>query len=62
MKYAIGVDIGGTNTRVALIDEDFNLAKRVQFATDPKDPEGTLQKVARRRNWSLQTWKTGQSN
>ncbi|WP_289220101.1 ROK family protein [Ileibacterium valens] len=46
MKYAIGVDIGGTNTRVALIDEDFNLAKRVQFATDPKDPEGTLQKVA----------------
>ncbi len=46
MKYAIGVDIGGTNTRVALVDEDFNLKKRVQFSTDPKDPEGTLQKVA----------------
>lgn len=46
MKYAVGVDIGGTNTRVALIDDEYNLEKRVQFATDPRDPEATLQKVA----------------
>ena len=46
MKYAVGVDIGGTNTRVALIDEDLNLVKRVQFSTDTTDPEATLKKVA----------------
>ncbi|MCF0260330.1 MAG: ROK family protein [Erysipelotrichaceae bacterium] len=46
MKYAVGVDIGGTNTRVALVDEELNLLKRVQFATDTSDPEATLRKVA----------------
>lgn len=46
MKYAIGVDIGGTNTRVALIDEDLNVVKRVQFPTDSTDPEVTVKKIA----------------
>lgn len=46
MKYAIGIDIGGSNTRVALIDEDLNLLERIQFKTNPEDPEETLKKIA----------------
>lgn len=46
MKYAIGIDIGGSNTRVALIDENLNLIKRVQFPTNPEDPRATFQKIA----------------
>ncbi|MDD2414430.1 MAG: ROK family protein, partial [Eubacteriaceae bacterium] len=33
MKYAIGIDIGGTNTRVALVDENLKMIDRIQFAT-----------------------------
>lgn len=46
MKYAIGIDIGGSNTRVALVDEDMNLVKRVQFPTNPEDPDETFKKIA----------------
>lgn len=46
MKYAVGVDIGGTNTRVALINEDLQLEKRIQFPTDANDPEATVKKIA----------------
>lgn len=46
MKYAIGIDVGGTNSRVALIDEDFNILERVQFPTHTEDPEATLQELA----------------
>lgn len=46
MKYSIGIDIGGSNTRVALVDEDLNLAERIQFRTNPEDPEETLKKIA----------------
>lgn len=46
MKYAIGIDVGGTNTRVALVDEDFNLIERVQFPTDAQDPQATLERIA----------------
>ncbi|MDO4663839.1 MAG: ROK family protein [Erysipelotrichaceae bacterium] len=46
MKYSIGIDIGGSNTRVAVIDEDLNLIERVQFKTDATDPEVTLKKIA----------------
>lgn len=45
MKYAIGVDIGGTNTRVALVDEYLNVIKRDQFSTDVEDPYITLNQV-----------------
>lgn len=45
MKYAIGIDIGGTNTRVALIDEEYHLVERVQFDTDAHNPHVTLQKI-----------------
>ena len=46
MKYEIGVDIGGTNTRVALFDEDLNLVERVQFSTDVDEPSVTLKQIA----------------
>ena len=45
MKYAIGIDIGGTNTRVALIDENYQIQKRIQFSTNAEDPSETLQKI-----------------
>lgn len=46
MKYSIGIDVGGSNTRVALIDEDLNIVKRVQFKTNAEDPEETFRKIA----------------
>lgn len=46
MKYSVGVDIGGTNTRVALVNQDMELEKRIQFATDSADPEATVKKIA----------------
>ena len=27
MKYAVGIDVGGTNTRVALINEEYKIQK-----------------------------------
>ncbi len=45
-KYAAAVDIGGTNTRVALVDEDYNILKRVQFATMTDDPMENCRKIA----------------
>lgn len=47
MKYSIGIDIGGTNTRIALIDDKYNILDRVQFATDVNDPFNTLNELAR---------------
>ena len=35
MKYAVGIDVGGTNTRVALINEKYEIKERVQFGSDP---------------------------
>ena len=29
MKYAVAIDIGGTNTRVALIDENYVIEQRI---------------------------------
>ena len=45
MKYAVGIDVGGTNTRVALINEEYEILERIQFSTDSKDPEVTLNKI-----------------
>lgn len=45
MKYAVGIDIGGTNTRVALYDEKLQLIERVQFPTNNEDPEITLERI-----------------
>ena len=46
MKYSVAIDIGGTNTRVALADEELNLIERKQFATDSENPDVTLGKIA----------------
>ena len=40
--YTIGIDIGGTNTRIALIDEKYKIVKRIQFSTDANSPQNTL--------------------
>lgn len=45
MKYALGIDIGGTNTRVALIDEEYHIINRKQFPTDSNDPIQTFKKL-----------------
>lgn len=45
MKYAIGIDIGGTNTRVALVNEKYEIVERFQFSTDSKNPIPTLRKI-----------------
>ena len=45
MKYAAGIDVGGTNTRVALINEKYEMIKREQFSTNKEKPEETLMKI-----------------
>ena len=45
MKYAVGIDVGGTNTRVALINEKYEIKERVQFGSDPKNPIKTLTRL-----------------
>ena len=37
--------MGGTNTRVALIDEAFHIVKREQFLTDQEDAWETIYKI-----------------
>lgn len=40
MKYYIGIDIGGTNLRAALFDEDFTLIDKFKVGNEvPKGPE-----------------------
>ena len=46
MKYSVAIDIGGTNTRVALADEELNIIERKQFATDSENPDVILGKIA----------------
>lgn len=45
-KYVAAIDIGGTSTRVALVDQDYNLIKRVQFATKKDNPEENMKQAA----------------
>lgn len=47
MNYAIGIDLGGTNTRVALVDEKMKLADRVQFPTAADDPECSVKEITK---------------
>lgn len=46
MKYSVAVDIGGTNTRVALVDENYTILKRIQFATDAHHYAPTLEQIS----------------
>lgn len=45
-NYAIAIDIGGTNTRVALIDDAYRILERKQFATNATNPEETVNELA----------------
>ena len=45
MKYAVAIDIGGTNTRVALIDENYYICQRIQFPTDTENPYVTMNQI-----------------
>lgn len=45
MKYAVAIDVGGTNTRVALIDEKYTIVFRSQFSTNADDPDQTMNKI-----------------
>lgn len=45
MKYAVAIDVGGTNTRVALVDENYVIEERIQFSTDVENPENTLVQI-----------------
>ena len=46
MKYAVAIDIGGTNTKVALVNENLEITDRQQFSTNPENPGETLGKIA----------------
>ena len=46
MKYAVAIDIGGTNTRVALVNERLEITDRQQFSTNPENPAETLSKIS----------------
>ena len=46
MKYAVAIDIGGTNTRVALVNENLEITDRQQFSTNPENPGETLGEIA----------------
>ena len=49
MKYYIGIDIGGTNLRAALFDEDFTLIDKFKVGNEvPKGPEYNLNKIVTR--------------
>ena len=46
MKFAVAIDIGGTNTRVALVDETYSIVSRAQFSTYINSPDNTLDKIS----------------
>ena len=39
MRYAIGIDVGGTNIRIAIVDEDGNLYDVIKQSTKAKNIE-----------------------
>ncbi len=49
-RYAAAVDIGGTSSRVALFDEDYNLITRTQFPTLSDDPQENCRLIAEQIN------------
>ena len=55
MKYYIGIDIGGTNLRAALFDEDFTLIDKFKVGNEvEKGPEYNLNKlvIGVKERWS----------
>lgn len=53
-KNRICIDVGGTKTRVALISTNQVIMKREDFATDPDNPESTLDRIVRTvKGWDI---------
>jgi glucokinase len=46
MKYVAGIDVGGTNTRIALIDENYHIVQRIQFSSETHDPDQAVKQIA----------------
>jgi len=42
MKYALGIDIGGTNSRVSLFDQNYELISKKTISSDPNNYTKTL--------------------
>lgn len=45
MKHALSIDIGGTNTRVSLITEDYKVVGYESFSTSADDPIQTMNQI-----------------
>lgn len=56
--YTAGIDIGGTNTRIAIVNEAYEIMQRVQFSTETDNPNATLKKF-RRSYRALESMLTG---
>ena len=55
--YTAGIDIGGTNTRIALINDLYEIVERLQFPTDVNNPQATLQKIQDTvQGFSAESW------
>lgn len=45
MNHVISIDIGGTNTRVSLVDESLKIIRKTVFNTDSRNPNTTIEKI-----------------
>lgn len=52
MKYAIGVDVGGTKTDIGLVDRSGNVKRKIRFRT-PKKKDEFLKKFVKRMSLLL---------
>lgn len=56
MKYIVGIDIGGTNIRAALLDEERNILDKIKIKNEvSKGPEYNLDKII---NYINTNWKS----
>ena len=45
MKYALGVDVGGTNIRIAVVDEEGNMYDVIKESTKARSIEGVKEQI-----------------
>ena len=45
MRYSIGIDVGGTNIRIAVVDEDGNLYDVIKESTKAKTIDGLKEQI-----------------
>ncbi len=56
MKYSLGIDIGGTNSRVSLFDQNYEVIEKKTIASDPNDHEKTLSELCSFINQKAETY------